>query len=285
MVLKFFSFWFIALCFLSLFIFYLPFMFIGIKLLSRPYVMRVSIDSIQDKVLSGRYESKHPTYPAIVYFSGIDGSGKTTQINLLRREMDKTNLRHKHVHLRWAAFFSWPFFAFCRVFGYTKWKQNIYGIWSAEHYFYKNKAISTLYSWLFAFDMTLRTHIMVDFSLYRGNVIFSDRCSIDGLVDLMADTRDFNLWKKMPGRILMSLLSSPSHVLVFDFDENKSFERKRDTTSLEFIAIRRKLFLELANNFGLHVLNADKPKDVLYSEIVAFLSKRPFWYFCSKPST
>ncbi len=259
-------------------------MIVGMGLISqrRRYpVTRVPIGNIRNRVISRRYESKHPKYPSIVYFCGIDGCGKTTQTVLLKRDLDRLKLPCRHVNLRWAAFFSWPFYAVCRVLRYTKCEQNIYGTWIKVHYFYRNKALSKIFPWLFMIDLTLRTHLVIKPHLRRGSVILCDRSSIDGLIDVMADTHDFDLWNKFPGRMLLSLILPNSPVFLLDLDELKAFGRKTDTPSLEFIMIRRKLFLELGNRFGFSILNADKPQDKLHSEIVELLAQEPVLFFNS----
>jgi thymidylate kinase len=89
----------------------------------------------------------------VIAICGIDGSGKTTQIELLEKYLKWRGFRVKRVWLRWVAFFSYPFLALCRILGYTKWRTvSRSNIRYAERRFYMSKVSVRLWPWLFTLD-------------------------------------------------------------------------------------------------------------------------------------
>jgi thymidylate kinase len=255
---------------------------VGIKLILYPSKIPVSIKELRKRVLRENLKAKNQKYPAVINLCGVDGSGKTTQIELIENDLRKTKLKCKYLYLRWAAFISYPVLAFCRIMGYTRWKTSVHGVRYVEHHFYKNKAIAKLWSWLFTIDEMLRSTFYIKISTGRGCIVLCDRNTIDALVDLMVETCDYNIWKKPTGKLLLSVVPKNSVTLLLDINELKAYERKNDIPNIDYICVRRKKYLELAHRLGIRVLDANKTKEELHAELVEILRHRPFWFFKSK---
>ena len=254
----------------------LPFS-IGAKLILYTSTMPISTDEIQKRVMHAN-KSKKAKYPAVIALCGVDGSGKTTQIKLIQNEL-KRNLDCKLLNLRWAAFLSYPFLAVLRVLGYSRREINIHGVKCINHYFYRNYAVTRIWSWLFTVDMMLRATLTLKVSLAKGYVVLCDRSPIDALVDLMAETGDYNLWRKRVGRLLLSIVPQNPVIVLLDIDEQKAYARKIDVLNIEYIRTRRTLFLDLAQKLDIPIIDASKTQSELYDDLVKLLSHRPFWFF------
>lgn len=198
----------------------------------------------------------------IIAICGMDGAGKTTQINLIGKWLEEHGIAFKKVWLRWPAFFSYPFLALCRLLGFTEWKETRknsrkYPI----HHFYRNNVIARIWSWLFTLDTLIYLFTHVYLSKKLGRYILSDRHTLDILVDLICETKRYKLPTSIPGKLLLSFL--PKLTFLIDVKEKTAFQRKKDIPSIKYLTKRRKLFRKLAKSLGIPILHGDKkPKEV-----------------------
>jgi thymidylate kinase len=225
-------------------------------------------------------EEKNRKYPLLIYFCGLDGSGKTTQISIIKDQLSQAHLKFKHVWLRWAAFMSYPFLVICRILGYTFWKINSRSETKyVEHHFYRNKAISRLWTLLFTIDMIIHSFLKVKIPLRKGYAVLMDRYVIDAIIDLMIETGNRHLHKGFFGKMLLSLIPKDSIIILIDVDEYTAFSRKRDIPNIDYLTQRRELYQELANYLKIPIINGGKSRENVYDEIIKKdLIHRPFWY-------
>jgi thymidylate kinase len=253
---------------------------IGCKLLLYESERIITLEEVRKRVIKKTKKRRTLFFPTIIYFCGIDGSGKTTQMNLIADCLNDRKLKLKYVWLRWAAFFSYPFLAFCRLLGFTKWKtvprsSRKY----AEHSFYRNKALTKVWSALFAVDMFVYSVIKITIPLKFGYTILCDRFVLDALVDLMYETKNFEIIRTLPGRALLSLIPRQSITILFDISEEKAWKRKHDIPSIEYLKQQRKLYLDISDCLKIPVLEIIKSPDEVHEEIVErFLKHHPFWW-------
>lgn len=256
---------------------------IGCKLMLYESERLITVDEVRKRVIRQTKKRRIVSFPMVIYLCGIDGSGKTTQLNLIANCLNDRELKLKHVWLRWAAFFSYPFLAFCRLLGFTRWKtvprsSRKY----AEHSFYRNKAMTKVWSALFAADMFIYSVIKITIPLKFGYTILCDRFVLDALVDLMYETKNLEIIRTLPGRALLSLIPRQSITILFDISEEKAWNRKRDIPSIEYLNQQRKLYLDLSDRLKIPVLETSKSPKEVHEEIVErFLKHHPFWWIGS----
>jgi dTMP kinase len=181
----------------------------------------------------------------IATICGIDGSGKTTQAKMLEKYLMGRGFRVKRVWFRWFALISYPFLALCRLLGYTRWKTiNRGNVKYAEHRFYLNKAIAKIWPWLFTVDILIYYLFKIKSKMILKSVVLCDRFIPDMLVDLMCETKDYLLYRRLVGRVLLSLIPKKSKLVIIDVSENMAYHRKHDIPNINYLKERRKMYTE-----------------------------------------
>ena len=210
----------------------------------------------------------------VLAICGIDGSGKTTQVILLEKYLRRRGLRTKRVWFRWTAFLSYPFLALCRLLGYTKWKTiSKSNVRYAERRFYMNKALARLWPWLFALDTLLYSILQIKARRILGYTILCDRFIPDIIVDLMCETKDYQLLKRLASRMLLSLIPKDSRLIVLDVAEDIAYNRKHDIPSINYLKERRKLYLTLAKALNIPVINGERNASKVHKDILELIGK------------
>lgn len=145
--------------------------------------------------------------PPIIFFSGIDGSGKTVVIENLIKELNQQGFKTRYVWMRYNHYLSKLLLAVCRLTGFTKYHQ-IAGHKLGVHHFYRSRIISYLFIFSSLIDTAVATFLKLLLFLNRTDaVIVCDRFVIDILVDLMIDTRKFDLFDCLWGQAFKRLVA------------------------------------------------------------------------------
>jgi|GEM_PF-565930 len=252
----------------------------GLKLVIYENIRPLSMQEL--KVIAYKYmKERNRKYPTLIYYCGLDGSGKTTQVSILKNQLSRASLKFKHVWLRWVAFTSYPFLVVCRVLGYTVWKINSRsGTKYVEHHFYRNKAISRLWTLLFTIDMIIYSFLKVKIPLRKGYIVLMDRYVIDAIIDLMIETGNYRLYKGFFGKILLSLVPTNSTVILIDLDECTAYLRKRDIPSVDYLSQRRRLYRYFAKYLKIQIIEGRESCEKVHRSVVEkVLLHKPFWYY------
>ena len=150
----------------------------------------------------------------IISISGIDGSGKTTIIDAVKRELARQGCESRYVWLRYNHFLTKFLLAFCRIIGLTKY-EHFEKSRVGYHNFYKSKLISWLFI-LLTFIDTLGVSIIKVYlpAIFSKKTIICDRWMVDILIDLEVDTRlDFS-HGSFVSRLFKSLLPAGSQYFI-----------------------------------------------------------------------
>jgi len=205
----------------------------------------------------------------IISISGIDGSGKTTQVRMLEKYLMGRGFRVKRVWFRWFALISYPFLALCRLLGYTRWKTiNRGNVKYAEHRFYLNKAIAKIWPWLFTVDILIYYLFKIKSKMILKSVVLCDRFIPDMLVDLMCETKDYLLYRRLVGRVLLSLIPKKSKLVIIDVSENMAYHRKHDIPNINYLKERRKLYLALAKALEIPTVSGERDVHGVFKAIL-----------------
>jgi len=213
-------------------------------------------------------KAKKALKECIICLSGIDGTGKTTLAKKLVDELSSSGIKCKYVWFRNARFLCLPFLAFCYLTGYAK-SIKLQNVRVGEYYFYKNKFIAFLWLWLLTFDMLFLSLWKVFLPLKRGYTLVVDRYILDATTDMMCNTRTNNP-HALPIKLLFKFMPENTLNILLDSDEEKAFQRKSDILSLKYLKERRKVYLKLAQEFKVPVINADQPLNAVWESIVGF---------------
>jgi dTMP kinase len=194
----------------------------------------------------------------LIAICGIDGSGKTTQIELLEKYLKWKGFGVKRVWFRWPAFLSYPFLAICRLLGYTKWKTvSRSNTKYAERRFYMNRALARLWPWFFTLDVLINSMLKIKAPRILGYAILCDRFIPDIMVDLMCEIKDRQLPKRIVGRVLLSLVPKDSKLIIIDVTEGTGYKRKHDIPSMDYLKERRRIYLTLAKALSIPIVNGE----------------------------
>ena len=70
----------------------------------------------------------------------------------------------------------------------------------------------------------------------------------------MCETIDYQLPKRLAGRLLLSLIPKDSMLMVIDVAESIAYNRKHDISSINYLKERRKLYLTLAKTLSMPII-------------------------------
>lgn len=185
-----------------------------------------------------------------LYLTGSDGSGKSSLLAELKKELEQKGEKVSSVWIRSPKLFSKPLMAYCRLMGYTK-----YFVKDGIRYGYHDFSTSKIVSWLFPYLQYLDLRIALWRQKKPTGIVFYDRFILDTLADLMVSTRRLDLHKKLIGKAFLKLLSSSITILFVDVDESTIRMRKLDTLHDPNLFLKIKVYRILANDFNIITLD------------------------------
>lgn len=152
-----------------------------------------------------------------IVISGIDGSGKSTLIEALKRELESDGLNVGYIWLRFNHYLTKGMHAAARVFGLSVRIHNEMGdVW--QHRLYENKTFCRIYILTTYLDC-LASRVKYNLAARGKDVMVVDRWIPDILVDLAVKTRlDEYIHKKWESRFMMIM---PSETKVLVIERNK----------------------------------------------------------------
>ncbi|MCK5402448.1 MAG: hypothetical protein KAJ28_12510 [Flavobacteriaceae bacterium] len=195
------------------------------------------------------------------YITGSDGSGKTTILNDVEKELIAQSKKTKHVWIRSPKITSKPLMAYCRLVGLTTYK-IIDGIKYGKHEFYKSSFVSWLFPILQLLDFKIKWYFEKR-KIKSDEILLFDRFSLDTLADLMVDTKRLDLHKTNIGKAFIDLIPKNTKILIPIVDENTIRARKKDTLHDEHLADKIKVYSILIKD--LKIKSIDNNRD--YTEV------------------
>ena len=141
----------------------------------------------------------------------------------------------------------------------------------AERRFYMNRALARLWPWLFTLDTLIHSILQIKARRILGYTILCDRFIPDIIVDMMCETKDHQLPRRLPGRLLLSLIPRDSKVIIIDVAEDIAYNRKHDIPSINYLRERRKLYLALAKALNIPVVNGERDASKVHKDILELL--------------
>jgi thymidylate kinase len=201
----------------------------------------------------------------LIAFSGVDGSGKSTQVKLLQERFRGLHKNTKRVWCRWRPITSLPLLTILRRLGYAE-VHPTSSIGFVETRIPRNGGLAFLWSTLTQIDNFVKTGTMVVIPLMLGRTVICDRYVLDLMVEGMADLKD------QPGRTrlgykLLRFLPRPQQAFLVRVDPSVAFERKPDMPTLSHFRARAELYNELAHDFGVVVLDGTLSPEAIHDEI------------------
>jgi dTMP kinase len=191
----------------------------------------------------------------LVCFVGIDGSGKSTLAKALATIMEQQGIERRYV---WGGFND-SFTIFRPVVAAAK-GSVFRGSRHMEEsrtkgMVVKSPVLSTIYQYLVLTDYIFQSSIRVGLPLALGRNVICDRYIYD-LIVAVGVLLDYSVDRTMAllDRCL-AVLPKPDLVFLVDLPEELAFQRKDDVVSLDFLSVRRDLYLQIARQHGMTILD------------------------------
>jgi thymidylate kinase len=209
---------------------------------------------------------------SIIGFSGVDGSGKSTVAYLLTRLFrHHGNARSKIVWFRWRALTLYTLYLYSRFRGlyvrvYVPWLRRCIGI----HVFHIDPVARRLYPYLLFIDLTIFYLLHRLLWWVKGvKVVVFDRFYLDALVDAIytcrfVDRFSLSLYIAMQERV--------PRAVVLDVDVDTAVARKKDIVSRREIEFKRRLYLVIARDLNIPVVDARQELPRVLSNVCRVLN-------------
>jgi thymidylate kinase len=118
---------------------------------------------------------------------------------------------------------------------------------------------------MLAFHLT-QIALVVRGSLKRGEIVICDRYIFDTMVDLQ---QDLHYSMKQARNILdAGWIPQPSSKFLLDISEQVAFARKRDSNSPEYLKRRRTLYLDVAREYELDIVDAGQSIEAVSQSVI-----------------
>jgi len=211
--------------------------------------------------------------PRFIYFAGVDGSGKSTYVQMLIKEFEQRGLKARRVWLRFNYFFTKLVLLYCRLIGLTR-RPVRGGRNISVHDFYKSPFIGKLIQYLHFIDTCLHYFFRVVIPLkFTKTYILCDRFVYDILADFMIENRDMSIPKKRISKLLLRLLSADAPVLYFKVDKEEIIRRKPEVLDDdEDYELKYQVYEELEKSYYFNIISNMKTIEDTFSELVGILN-------------
>ncbi|NIN66754.1 MAG: hypothetical protein GTO63_19105 [Anaerolineae bacterium] len=204
-----------------------------------------------------RTESESASKGHLVCFVGIDGAGKSTLARALTAIVEQQGIECDHV---WGGFSS-SFIIFKPLIGALK--ASLFSgndhmeVSKTKGRVLKSSRLSALYQYLALTDYTIRAVFKIKLPLLFGRQVICDRYVYD-VITSVGVVLDYPMDKTLALlRRCLAFLPKPDLVFLVDLPETVAYRRKDDIVSPEFLSIRREIYLQMARQEGMTILDGN----------------------------
>jgi dTMP kinase len=207
-----------------------------------------------------------------ICFTGIDGTGKTTQAKKLANNLSSKGTKSKYVYARFIPRITRVIIFFGNLIFLKKENTTSYSERknSKRKLLSKHFVLSKIYYKILFIDYRIQIFLKIDMNLLLGNSIICDRYLYDTIITDVAI--DLGLNADEIFQLIINKLNSypkPDIVFLLDIDEEISYSRKSDINSIEYLKDRRKSYLSIGNKLkNFIIIDSNRDINLLENEIL-----------------
>ena len=198
-----------------------------------------------------------------VCFSGIDGTGKTTNATELTMRFKDMSIPSQYAYCLWSPKISYPLMGALYVL--KGWRRKDYK---------KSKVMKKVWNYIVILDFVSIYVSKMWFPRLVGKTVFCDKYTYDLIAMLMHD----GLYNERASKILLKLIPQPDLVFMLDIPESVSDSRKDDTQTgleklrveqdvLEYLKIKRESYIKIAKSLDIPIIDATQDWGALHEKI------------------
>lgn len=195
--------------------------------------------------------------PRLVCLSGPDGTGKTTQANLVLERWTSEGKRAVSMWLRFSHFFSLPVLALFRIAGYSRVETHADGTKVVRCDISSRRWMSHLYGACVLADMFLATLFRLKIALALRYHVVCDRYVVDTLVDLSECTGIKTYHRTAIGAMIWKLAPQNAKHLVLLAEPHTLRMRRSDLLRDSMMESKVDSYKSIATDLGLTMIDTE----------------------------
>ena len=192
----------------------------------------------------------------LIGISGIDGSGKSTQVTLLNYYLRSKRSKVRYLWLRWFSFFTFFIYLYARLA-----KRTIIIRLNSKsvhvHLFWIDVFLQNVYPRLLLFDLLLWFYMNKFIARIRKfNFILLDRTYLDTIVDLIWETRSTGFLRCILCRYILKILRN-IRLVILVAELGEIFKRKRNEILFpKELTFKKRCFNILAKHLNIPIVDS-----------------------------
>jgi thymidylate kinase len=198
----------------------------------------------------------------LVYLAGNDGTGKTTQAQLLLADLAADGQTARYLWLRFPQYLSLPVLILSRAMRITRYR-TVDGRRIGSWEFHRAPWLAHLLLWTQVVDAWIARARQIRPILARSEAVVLDRFVYDIVVDIATAARDPQLLRSRPARLLCRLVQ-PVDVVILDAPAAVIRERRPDVAVDEDLAVRADLYRALGQQLGVRRVDASQDSETVH---------------------